>query len=255
MGLYGIIGKALDHSPSPKIYNEAFKKLGLGGRYLPFQVEKRYLKNLILCMKLVDVAGLNVTIPFKEAVVPFLDQLDPSARRCGSVNTIVRKKNRFIGYNTDGEGFVLSLKHIKNFSPQGKNISILGAGGAARGIAAALADAGAKEIVLFNRHLGRAKRVALSLRKNFPKTKWQAGSLSLKNFRRYFPETNLLVQTTPLSLPWPRHLIHPKTLVIDIRLNTNEGLWMLAYQAHLNLKLWLSRSVDPKWLHQVLLRG
>lgn len=247
MKLYGIIGKPLDHSPSPRLYNAAFKKWGLPYRYLPFQVERPYLKNLVRCMKLVDVAGLNVTIPYKEVVCAVVDRLDASAKKCGAVNTIVRRKNRFIGYNTDGAGFLKFLREIKKFSPKGKKIAIVGAGGAARGIAAALASAGAKEIVLCNHHLARAKKVARFLRKNFPKTQWQV--------RRPFPKTDLLVQTTPVALKWPRHLMTKKTLVIDIRLNFSDGLWMLAFQASLNLKLWTGRSIDPHWLRKIIRKG
>src|SRR3990167_4576711 len=82
MKLLGIIGKPVERSLSPAIYNSIFKKTGLPWRYLPFQVEKTHLKNLIVCMKLVDLCGLNITVPYKEAVLPFLDRLDSSALQC-----------------------------------------------------------------------------------------------------------------------------------------------------------------------------
>lgn len=241
MRLYGIIGKPLDQSPSPKFYNALFKNLGLECRYLPFQVEKKHLKNLVLVMKLVDVYGLNVTIPYKEAVIPFLDGLDQSARLCGAVNTIVRKKNRFIGYNTDGIGFLMMLKS-KKFNPRGKIVSMIGAGGAARGIATALADAGAKEIFFFNRHRRRAQRAAAALRKNFPKTKWKAIPLGRRYYRAFFPPTNLLIQTTPVSLKLPLSLLAPKARACDIRLNKPDGRSMFRFQAKENFRLWMGRS-------------
>lgn len=228
MRLYGIIGKPLDRSPSPQFYNAYFKKKGLECRYLPFQVEAKHLKNLILCMKLCDVYGLNVTIPFKEKVIPFLDGLDRSAKMCGAVNTIVRKKNRFIGYNTDGPGFLESLKENKKFNPKNKTVAILGAGGSAKGIAGALASAGVKKIAFLNRHLGRAKKVAAFLRKNFPKTEWQAVT--------HLPTVDLIVQTTPVSLKTRRRA--RKTILYDIRLQTREGRRMFTAQARFNLKLW-----------------
>ena len=234
MRLFGIIGKPLDCSPSPKIYNAVFKKRSLPCRYLPFQVAPKHLKNLILCMKLVDVEGLNVTIPYKEAVIPFLDGLDKSAELCGAVNTIVRRKNKFTGYNTDGAGFLVALKKNKKFSPKNKCVMIIGAGGAARGIAAALAGAGAKEILFFNRHHGRAKKAAAFLRKNFPKTTWVASPS--------FAKADLVVQATPRPLKPARKFLSRKTILFDIRTAKPEGLRMLKAQARLNLELWLGKS-------------
>lgn len=246
MKLFGIIGKPLHHSPSPKFYNAFFKKRGLPYRYLPFQVEEKHLKNLVLCMKLCDVAGLNVTTPFKEKVIPLLDGLDASARLCGAVNTIVRKKNRFIGYNTDGVGFLKAIQKRKKFDPKNKIIAMTGAGGAARGIAATLAKERAKEIYFFNRHLARAKKSVAFLRKNFPKTKWGAFSFSTKYFRAFFPSIHLLVQTIPASLKLPHHLLPKNAIVSDIRTTAPDGFQMFLNQARMNLKLWLGVGVHSK---------
>lgn len=228
MRLFGIIGKPLDHSPSPRLYNTFFKKQHLDCRYLPFQVEKKYLKNLLLCMKLCDVYGLNVTTPFKEAVIPFLDGLDKSSKVSGAVNTIVRKKNKFVGYNTDGAGF---LKVVK----AKKIIAIIGAGGAARGIAAALAGAGAEEIIFFNRHPARAKKAAVFFKKHFLKTKWLTSPLSLSS------KIDLVIQTTPVFVSLPKKLLSKTVRTFDIvyTRNQRDGLRMLKAQASLNLKLWM----------------
>ena len=269
MKLLGIIGKPLDTVLAPKIFNTLFKKKGLPYRYLPFQVEKPHLKNLILCMKLVDVVGLNVTLPYKESVLPFLDALDVSAKECGAVNTIVRKKNRFIGYNTDGKGFCLALKAQKGFKIQNKRATLIGSGGAARAIAAALATAGAKSICLLNRHPNRAIKAATFFKKRFPKTKWQGLPLNAKNCRRIFQETDLLVQTTSTLPNLPLIHLPKKCLVSDVcyrerrllfkakkrGLNTLDGLWMLVHQASLNHQLWTGKKVDPaelrKWAGKI----
>lgn len=237
--LFGLIGKPLNVSPSPKLYNKIFKKYQMNCRYLPFEVAAPYLKNLVTCMKLADLQGLNVTIPFKEKVIPHLDGLDRSARECGAVNTIVRKGNRFYGYNTDGLGFLMALKKCQRFNPKNKTMVILGAGGAARGIAATLAGAGAKKITILNRRLSRARRAAVFLRKKFPRTEWEASPLTFKT------NANLVVQTTPAVL-------RGKGLGFDIRINTKEGRWMLACQAHCNLKLWIRRSIDPAILYRMI---
>lgn len=266
MKIFGLIGKPIHHSPAPKIFNAVFKKLNLAHRYLPFQVEKEHLKNLILCMKLVDVHGLNVTIPYKESVLPFLDSLDVSAKQSGAVNTIVRRKNKFIGYNTDGIGFVEALREQKNFNPRGKNIVILGAGGAARGIAAALAKAGASTISILNRHPVRAKKAASFLKKQFPKTIFHGFGLNQKGQRDLFAKADLLVQATSAHLTVPLEHLPKKALVCDIvykplqtkllnqaqklKLPTLDGLWMLVFQAKWNLKLWTGADVDATWLRR-----
>lgn len=266
MKLFGIIGKPLNHTQSPKIFNAIFKKRNLACRYLPFQVEKEHLKNLILCMKLIDVEGLNVTAPYKESVIPFLDGLDATAKESGSVNAIVRNKNRFIGFNTDGIGFSSALLEKKGFSSKGKNIVIVGAGGAAKGIAANLAKKGATHIAILNRTPARAKKVVSFLKKQFPKTKWQALGLAQKGRRDFFAKADLLIHATSASLNLPLEYLPKTALVCDIvykplqtkllkqakhlKLSTLDGLWMLVYQAKWNLKLWTGADIDPAWLRR-----
>lgn len=258
MKLYGIIGKPLDHSLSPKFFNALFKKYRRECHYLPFQVEKPHLKNLIVCMKLVDVYGLNVTAPYKEAVVPFMDRLDPAAKKCGAVNTIVRRKHRFIGYNTDGAGFLKALRLRRKISPARKKIVILGAGGAARGIAGALAGAGAREIIFLSRHPGRARKTARDLKKYFRKTKWGGEKWSRSHFRRAAAQTDLLIQTTPAFVQLPLQFLPKEAIVCDViyhprrtpllkqasrrRLKILEGRWMFDYQAEANWKLWMGKK-------------
>ena len=261
MKLLGIIGKPVERSLSPAIYNSIFKKTGLPWRYLPFQVEKNHLKNLIVCMKLVDLCGLNITVPYKEAVLPFLDRLDSSAQKSGAVNTIVRRGNRFIGFNTDGDGFCNALKEQMGVFPKGKTIVLIGAGGASRGIAAALAKRGVKNIVLLNRSLNKAKKARAHLKKYFPKTEWDAFSFTPKNLKKSLAMADILVQATPVDLKLPLQWLAPKAIVCDIRyqkgptpllkeakkrkLKTLDGLWMLAHQASLNLKLWVGIHIRP----------
>ncbi|MDO8527562.1 MAG: shikimate dehydrogenase [Deltaproteobacteria bacterium] len=263
MKLLGIIGKPLGKTLGPKMFNTLFQKWDTPWRYLPFQVEAEHLKNLLLCMKLSDLQGLNVTHPYKEKVLPFLDSLEASARQSGAVNLIVRKKNKFIGINTDGQGFLKALRTQKKFSPKSKTIVIIGAGGAARGIAAALAGAGAKEICFFNRDLARARKAAKHLHRYFPKTLWKFLPLNTKNYQTIFANATLLVQTTPVFVKLPLQSLPKKALVCDIvynpvqtkfltqakkqKLETMDGLWMLFHQAALNCKLWTGKTVDPVW--------
>lgn len=249
MRLYGIIGHRLDKSLSPKLFNSLFKKLGKEARYLPFEVDRKHLKNLVVCMKLIDVDGLNVTQPYKKKVGRFLDWLDPLARKAGAVNCIVRRKNRFLGYNTDGPGWVKAFREKCGSPLKGKRVTLIGDGGAAAGIGAACRKAGAQVTVL-NRS-GRHPR----LRQN--------------NFRKIFPNTDVLIHAVPADLDLPLELL-PKTAVVsDIRYNphatkliraakkrklkTLDGLWLFVYQGAENFRLWTGKRVSPDRLRSLFL--
>ena len=130
--LFGIIGKPLQHSLSPKIQNRLFQQHKLPYIYLPFCLEEKHLKNLREVMRLCDIWGLNVTAPYKIKVLRYLDNLDKSAKEAGATNTIVRRGDKLIGYNTDGAGWWQSMKENTNFNPKGSFAIIIGAGGAAR---------------------------------------------------------------------------------------------------------------------------
>jgi len=137
----GVIGDPVGHSMSPAMHNAAFKKLGLDWVYLPFQVSKEEAGKAIDGMRALNIRGLNVTIPHKTAVIPFLDRLDPLAEKIGAVNTIVNDDDVLTGYNTDATGF-LQVVLEKGINPEGKSIVVLGAGGASRGISFILAENG-----------------------------------------------------------------------------------------------------------------
>lgn len=248
MQLYGIIGEHLEKSFSPKLFQFVFKKLGKNDRYLPFEVEKKHLKNLVVCMKMVDINGLNVTQPYKKVVLKYLDRLDPFAKAAGAVNCIVRKKNKFVGFNTDGPGFVKALRVETRMRLKGKRVTLIGAGGAAFGIAAACKKAGAK-VTMLNRS------------GNYPR-------LHRSELKKTFPKTDLLVQTTPADIQLPLQWLPATAVVADVRYNphntsllkgakkrklkTLDGCWMFVYQAAENLKLWTGKQIDPHYLRTQL---
>ena len=149
--LCGIIGDPVEHTLSPAMHNAAFNKMGLDYFYVPFRVKKEDLGRAIQGMRALNIRGLNVTIPHKVAVIPFLDKLDPLAEKIGAVNTIVNEDGILVGYNTDATGFLQALLE-SGIEPKGKNVVILGAGGASRGISFILAERGA-HLVILNRLL------------------------------------------------------------------------------------------------------
>ncbi|OGW90781.1 MAG: shikimate dehydrogenase [Omnitrophica bacterium RIFCSPHIGHO2_02_FULL_63_14] len=156
--LYGIIGHPVGHSLSPQLHNALFGKLGLNAVYLAFDVDGPRLGFALEAVRTLGIKGLNVTVPHKETVLEFIDEIPEDLDRCvGAVNTIVNRDGRLFGYNTDVPGFLMALREELGFDPRGKKILVLGAGGAARAAVFALAWAGADAVTIHNRTPARAK--------------------------------------------------------------------------------------------------
>ncbi|GAV22973.1 shikimate dehydrogenase [Carboxydothermus pertinax] len=193
--LTGIIGYPLKHTLSPQMHNEAFKTLNLNYLYLPLEVEEDKLKDALYGIKAFNFRGINVTIPYKEKVLPFLDEVALEAKIIGAVNTIVNDRGKLVGYNTDAPGFLLSLKEF-GVEVKGKRVLLLGAGGAARAVAYALLTAGA-ELVIANRTIKKAQKLLEEFRavgKVSNILELGEGLLSLKPY-------HMAVNTLPLGMP------------------------------------------------------
>lgn len=121
-----------------------------------------------------ELDGFNITVPYKEAVLPYLDGIHPVARAIGAVNTVVRKGRRWVGFNTDQVGFITSLQKEGRFNPRGKKVLILGAGGSARAVAYGLAQRGPRAITIANRTVNRAQKMVSDYRRLFPRVEWKA---------------------------------------------------------------------------------
>lgn len=147
--LLGLIGSPVKHSGSPAMYNYGFQKLGLDYAYLAFDIGLEKVSAAIDAIKTLQMEGCNVTMPCKNEVVKYMDELSPAARIIGAVNTIVNIDGFLTGYNTDGVGFVRNLKE-NGIEIKGKKITVIGAGGAATAIQVQCALDGAKEISIFN---------------------------------------------------------------------------------------------------------
>lgn len=159
----GLFGYPLRHSLSAAFQQAAFDALGLPFTYSPWEVTAEQLPDAVKALRAGERVGANVTVPHKEAVLPLLDRISPQAARIGAVNTIVREEGGLTGYNTDAPGFLRSLTDDAGFNPAGAHVLLIGAGGAARAVAFAVADAGAASIVIANRHRERAERLAAAL--------------------------------------------------------------------------------------------
>lgn len=156
----GIIGHPIGHSISPLFQQAALDAIGFDGAYEPWDVAPEGVGEFVAGLRSPGTLGINVTVPHKEAVIPFLDEVDDWASTAGAVNTIVNRDGRLTGHNTDGIGFLRALREGAGFEPQGQAALVLGAGGSARGVVYALARAGAARLVIANRTLERAERLA-----------------------------------------------------------------------------------------------
>jgi shikimate dehydrogenase len=254
----GIIGSPVEHTVSPAMQNAAFRSAGLDYIYVPFPVKKGELGKAIEGMRALNIRGLNVTIPHKIEVIPFLDEIDALAEKIGAVNTIVNEDGNLKGYNTDASGFLRALLADK-IKPEGKNIGILGAGGAARAIAFILADRGAN-LTILNRHPGPASELADRINGYF-RREVMALELTKDNLKISLQTNDILVNTTSVGMtpdlkdtPVPVTYLKRRQVVFDIIYNplktrllegaekrgakTISGIEMLVWQGAAAFELW-----------------
>ena len=150
MKKYLVIGNPIEHSLSPKLHNYWFKKNNINAVYEKKQLNKSDIKSVISGVRNGEIDGINVTIPFKKEIIPFLDQLTPVAEEVCAVNTIYKENNKVVGHNTDVAGFELAIRRI-NYDINNKKVFILGAGGAVSAIILALKKMKVLKIILSNR--------------------------------------------------------------------------------------------------------
>ncbi len=258
---YGLIGYPLGHSLSPVMHNAAFEALEVDATYNLFPLKEEELSSFLGELKSPDspIFGLNVTVPYKEKVIPYLDTLNPYAKKVKAVNTIVVGKNRKLtGYNTDGPGFLTHLTELE-FNPQSKRISILGAGGAARAILSVfcMADQGPEWIKIYDIDYNKAKALVNDLSQSLNCEKVEiCQSIDDLNIEL----SDLLINATPIGLKETdvpiieEDLLHSDMLVYDLIYNpaqtkllkmaeekgakTSNGLGMLFYQGVLAFQHW-----------------
>ena len=156
----GIIGYPIGHSISPVFQQAALDYLGIDASYRAHEVAPEGVAEFVNGLRSPGVLGINVTVPHKEAVIPHLDEVDEWASSAGAVNTIVNRDGRLTGHNTDGSGFLRSLREAAGFDPTGKRVLVLGAGGAARGVVLALVRQQVGHLTIANRTVERAERLA-----------------------------------------------------------------------------------------------
>lgn len=256
--LTGVFGDPVDDNPTGVVEEAAFAAKNLNYRYLTIKVLPEDLGKAMDSVKIFGMKGINLTMPHKIKVLPYLDELSPAAEIIGAVNTVIQKEGKLFGENTDGKGFVTALKNSGETLDK-KNVTILGAGGAARAIAVECALNGAAHINIINRSIEKGEELASLIQM---KTDSSAKYLNWKNNMEIPSDTDILINATSIGFS-PNvtdkpdidyTTITPEMCVCDVIFNPAEtiflksaaengaktitGLGMLVQQAALNFTLW-----------------
>ena len=271
--LVGLFGNPVDENPTGPMMEAGFEAQGLNYRYITMKVEKENLKDAIAGIRAIGMRGLNLTIPHKIAVIPFLDELSPAAKIIGAVNSIRVQDGQLIGENTDGKGFVTSLMET-GVELNGRIITVLGSGGAARAVAVECAISGAETVNIVARNEESGKELADLISE---KTEAQGVYFTWKGSVPIPEGTEVLVNCTNVGLYPDENKpdityedIRKNMTVCDVVFNPPEtkflkeakargaatvnGLGMLVNQAALNYCLWTENMAPKDMMKEALLR-
>jgi len=262
MDVYGLIGNPVEHSLSPPMHEAAYEALDLDARYVTFEPTKESLAAATEGAEALGVAGLNVTIPFKQDVLEYVDA-EEEATRIGAVNTIDFGGERPTGHNTDAAGVQRSFRH-HDVDPDGSTAVVVGAGGAGRAISFALADAGA-DVHVANRTESKAEALAADVP--------GATAHGLDALSSLLSDADLLANATSVGMesdetPVPPGVLHEELVVFDavytpletrllreaaeVGAETIDGAWMLLYQGVAAFELWSNREAPVDAMNRAL---
>jgi shikimate dehydrogenase len=274
MQIYGILGYPAKHSLSPLMHNAAFKALNIDGEYRIFEINRNELDDFFADIFKRNIQGFNITVPYKEEALKYLDYIHPDARIIGAVNTVKVSGHKLEGFNTDGEGFIKSLHEDLGFDPKGRNIAVLGAGGSSKAITFALGGSKPRKVVIYNRDLDKSRHLIVRLEDNFKETEFK---LAAKIEELDIEEVDLLVNATSVGMnPADQPLVEPRylrkgLLVYDLVYNPSRtmlleaslgkgcravnGLGMLLYQGMSSLQIWTGKKAPESVMRDALKEG
>ena len=271
--IVGVIGDPIEHSRSPQMHNAAFAELGLNYVYVPFHIQPDALSAAIEGFKAINVVGLNVTIPHKQAVIPFLDEIAREVELTGAVNTLTFGDGRIKGDNTDGLGFLEGMRETGFELSQGESALVIGAGGSARAVIVALGSIGLETIFVANRTVLKAVKLAKCLSDSIGASVHGIG-LDDSQLEDVVNNVALVVNTASVSMDISMpplidtEWLRPQTAVYDIvytppqtRLlsaaaergcHTIQGLSMLVYQGAIAFEKWTKVTPPVNTMKQAL---
>jgi shikimate dehydrogenase len=270
--LIGVFGHPVAENPTVVMHEAAFAEMGLNWRYLTIEVFPEDLENAIKGIRAFNMKGINLTIPHKVNVLKYLDEIKPDAAMMGAVNTVVNINNCLIGENTDGKGFMYALTRDTKFDPAGKNVVILGAGGAARSISVELALAGVKTISIVNRNPERGEMLTNLIT---TKTSSKAHYVNWESCYVIPSDTDIVINATSIGLFPNTHekpdilydSVNGKMIVCDVipspmtdflhesqrrGAQILDGLGMLVYQGAIGFKLWTGKDAPVDVMYKAL---
>lgn len=260
---YAVIGDPIAHSLSPFMHDLWFEEHGVNAAYIPIHVEPDKLEQAVASMKALGISGFNITLPHKQSIIPYLSKMDETAIVMNAVNTVTCENGQLTGWNTDGDGFVKSLfMHPVELDAK---VLVIGAGGAARGIAFALKRAGFTDVSITNRTYRRAEELAAATR---------SSALTLKDAEGSLGEYGIIIQTTSVGLAENEALplslvgLKPHTLVADIIYSPLEtpflkaakekdctiinGVGMFVYQGAIAFEKWTGIQPDTEKMINII---
>jgi shikimate dehydrogenase len=256
-GVLGVVGSPVGHSLSPRLHQAALQALGLDWASVRFEVGRGGGAQVVEAVRALGIRGLSVTMPLKEEVAAAVDRLDPTAARLGSVNCLSLEDGEVVGLSTDGAGLLASLAHAAGFDAASKRVALIGAGGAARSIAAALAEVGVLEVAVIARDATKAAKTAAL-----------AGAAGRVGEPTDIALCDLVIETTPVGMAGTEHaeassladpdLLSEGQVAVDLVYSPRRTAWleaagssgataigglgMLVHQAALQIERWTGRD-------------
>jgi shikimate dehydrogenase len=271
--IYGVLGYPAKHSLSPLMHNAAFKALKINAEYKIFEIPPQDLEKFIRGLCGQNISGANVTIPYKEKVIAFLDSISHEARLIGAVNTIKVSDGKLSGFNTDGEGFLRDISEAFDFNPAGKTIAILGAGGASKAVSVYLTKTKPRKIAVYDIDQEKLQALVKQLKACCQEVDFvKANSIEELGIQ----DADLLVNATPIGMKESdpglvdAKFLHKDLLVYDLIYHLKEtkllkdarekgcracgGLGMLLCQGILSFKIWTGQNAPREVMQKALLK-
>jgi len=273
--IYGIFGHPVKHSLSPDMHNSAFNALGLNSVYVAFDIDPENIEEAARAIRVMGIKGINITIPHKQTIIPFLDEVSPDAKLTGAVNTVKNENGKLSGFNTDVGGFLRAIREDLDFSPEGKTLFLIGAGGAARAVLSAFCLNGGEVVYITDIIGDKATGLANQFKANFQNITFETVDMENQDtISGKFKESDILVNASPAgmdgigTLDIPLSSLNKNAVVYDLvykppdtklLIDAKElghkasgGLSMLLYQGAESFEIWTGEDAPVHVMKKAL---